>query len=68
MKWISVEDSLPQEDETVVAKLSKEKEPICVRYIRTPNRWSEEVRTGEYQFEDQYITHWMPIPSFEEKK
>lgn len=61
MEWISVEDQLPDDGQTVVAigfdwgnKANKRHFVIC--------EYFDGIWVGDQDEEFEYLTHWMPLP------
>ena len=63
--WISVEDRMP-ELELDVLTMTNKNEPILdhrtKRYEGEPYWWASEDEIAGWMDEEEYITHWMPIP------
>lgn len=55
-KWISVEDRLPEEGETVLCYYESDLMGVCTRLHEI---WED---SYGYWESDDAITHWMPMP------
>lgn len=62
-KWVSVEDRLPENGQTVIALTEQDTIKFAVFTKRTFERWAD-VATGERTFVLSYshVTHWQPLP------
>jgi hypothetical protein len=63
MKWISVKERLPEEDQQVL--VYSEDYPMEVMWFRNNkfNEYYEDLDIKkDYNFEIEEVTHWMPIP------
>lgn len=58
--WISVEDAIPNEQAKGMCQVKYVDGSIAEMAMRKVNKWiSPYIKTG-------YVTHWKPIPSFDE--
>jgi len=64
IQWISVKDSLPEENQIVLAWMSILKEPTVVMFSRDKKGtlWTELVMVDLYDDREDRISHWIPIP------
>lgn len=64
MEWIHVQDQSPKRGQIVVAWLSRQREPVCVRYEmdKIGPLWRELVDVDRMMDREDIVTHWMPLP------
>lgn len=65
--WISVEERLPEPEEEVLLYDSRSIRHYVIGQLRKEKRYNKSIWALSNGFvEDDDITHWMPIPSFDE--
>ena len=65
MEWIDVNDRLPENNSDVLVYDSDYNTVYSAnynsKYFNQTGFWLNEAG-GEYQYEFEYVTHWMPLP------
>ena len=59
MKWISVEERLPESDSWVLCWCSDVEVSVTVGYLTDNNEW---VWAEDHTTTLEDLTHWMPLP------
>lgn len=63
MTWINVKDRLPREDEKVLFYLPERVEIFAGSYQQKFGKGVFAENMDGWWFEDEEITHWMPLPT-----